>query len=155
MPAPRKYKNSRTFIFHAETDLFNEFDNMCHRERKSIASRLNELMAADVESKKLIQSEHNPIHVNYNSKGFDSKHKLSDEEILAQQLKDIISSMDKLPDLYPQMNKDQLARIEAATLRRNKEIIDIQRKRRRDIILHKPVITMPEPEPTTATNRKC
>jgi hypothetical protein len=46
-----------------EMDMFNEFQEICHRERKSIASKLNELVVHAVETNGI--GENNPLGITY------------------------------------------------------------------------------------------
>ena len=63
MPAAKKYRNTTPFLFHPELDRFNEFKDICHRERKSVAQKLNELIIQTVERDGI--GENNPLGITY------------------------------------------------------------------------------------------
>lgn len=63
MPAPKKYRNTTPFLFNPELDRFNEFKDLCHRERKSVAEKLNELIVHAVERDGI--GENNPLGITY------------------------------------------------------------------------------------------
>lgn len=46
-----------------EADVFNEFEEICHKERKRIAEKLNELVVQTVETNGLCES--NPLGITY------------------------------------------------------------------------------------------
>ncbi|HYZ60228.1 MAG TPA: hypothetical protein VE544_11280, partial [Nitrososphaeraceae archaeon] len=63
MPAPKKYRNTTPFLFNPELDRFNEFKEICHRERKSVAQKLNELIIQTIETDGI--GESNPLGITY------------------------------------------------------------------------------------------
>lgn len=63
MPAPKKYRNTTPFLFNAEVDRFNEFKDLCHRERKSTAQKLNELIVQTIETDGI--GKDNPLRISY------------------------------------------------------------------------------------------
>lgn len=63
MPAPKKYRNRHPFLFHVENDIFTEFEELCHKERKSLATKLNELVIHAVETAGI--GENNPLGITY------------------------------------------------------------------------------------------
>src|ERR671910_913128 len=63
MPAPKKYRNTTPFLFNPELDRFNEFKDLCHRERKSVAQKLNELIVQAIESDGI--GKDNPLGISY------------------------------------------------------------------------------------------
>jgi hypothetical protein len=63
LPAPKKYRNTTPFLFNPELDRFNEFKELCHREKKSISEKLNELIVQAIETDGI--GEDNPLGIMY------------------------------------------------------------------------------------------
>jgi hypothetical protein len=155
---PRYKTGSRTinssFCFSLnDIDTITVIEEMAVKAGLSFSQYLVKVCKEHVERQKVIdQPEPNSIGVQYNNtEEFDNQPILSEEETLKQELASIEGCVNKLPELYPKMNMDQLARMEAATKRGNVQINDILRKKRRDNILNKTTIApAPQPEPTTA-----
>lgn len=63
MPAPKKYRNTTPFLFNAELDRLNEFKAVCHKEKKSVQEKLNELIIQAVERAGI--GENNPLGITY------------------------------------------------------------------------------------------
>jgi hypothetical protein len=63
LPAPKKYRNTTPFLFNAELDRFNEFKELCHKEKKSVQEKLNELIIQTIETDGI--GKDNPLGITY------------------------------------------------------------------------------------------